>query len=180
MLFRLLGGIFMRRTFIILVLAVTLAGCGPASRLTWSQRAYIHCSETLRDTGACIPAVTTAWERLAGACGIRNNVMQICDAEFDRLYGCQVSTREVKRTDDQGKVTTIKEEIRTGPGCSMDSGRLFQLERAFESECMAARDPPDTSSREGASCDCSYGSCTFVYPHVADETAVRYFPETAN
>ena len=130
-----------------------------------------HASDALR---------ATAWERLASACGIRDNVLRVCDAEFDRRYGCQVSTREVKKTDDKGNVTTIKEEFRSGPGCSMSTGELSRLQFAFQSECLADRNPPDVSSREGAACDCSFGSCSFGYPHVSDEPAVRYFPEKAD
>ena len=170
----------MRHVVIIIILAPLMAACGPASRLSWSERAYIHCRETLREPGACMPEVTTAWERLASACGIRDNVLRVCDAEFDRRYGCQVSTREVKKTDDKGSVTTIKEEFRSGPGCSMSPGELSRLQFAFQSECLADRNPPDVSSREGAACDCSFGSCSFDYPYVSDETAVRYFPEKAD
>ena len=62
----------------------------------------------------------------------------------------------------------------------MSTGELSRLQFAFQSECVADRNPPDVSSREGAACDCSFGSCSFGYPHVSDETAVRYFPEKAD
>lgn len=163
----------------LVITMIILGACGPASRLTWDERAYIHCAETGGEPATCMPQVHAAWERLAGACGIRDNVVRICEAEFDRLYGCQVSTREVKRTDDKGNVTTVKEETRSGPGCSMESSRKFQLEIAFEQECLAARNPPDISSSEGASCTCGSWGCNFIYPDVSDETAVRYFPEKA-
>jgi hypothetical protein len=161
------------------LLASALAGCGPAYRLTFAERAYIHCRETGRDD-ACVGGVSTAWSELARACGIRSNVLRVCDAEFERRYFCNVSTREEKTTDEKGNVTTKTVEIRSGPGCGMDSSRRYELGRAYIAECERRSFVPDTSSMEGAACYCGSTSCTFDYPNVSDETAVFYFPHTAD
>jgi hypothetical protein len=159
---------------------IILAGCGPASRLTYSERALIHCSETRRDVGACIQGVMTAWSSLARACDIRGNILRVCDAEFDRLYFCNVTTREEKITDEKGNVTTRSVETRSGPGCGMDSSRRYELSGAYRAECERRSDPPNTSSIEGAACYCGSHYCNFAYPDVSDETAVYYFPEKAD
>lgn len=168
----------MRALFAALCAAV-LAGCGPASRLSYSERAFIHCSETRRDVGSCMQPVMDAWSRLAGACGVRNNVLQVCAAEFERLYYCNVSTREEKTTDKDGTVTTRSTETRSGPGCGMDPSRRFSLEAAYREECERRSFVPETWSVEGAACICGHDDCTFAYPDVSDETAVHYFPEKA-
>lgn len=161
------------------LLAASLTGCGPAYRLTFAERAHIHCRETARDS-ACVGAVSAAWSELAHACGIRSNVLRVCDAEFERLYFCNVSTREERTTDEKGNVTTKTVETRSGPGCGMESYRRYELSRAYLAECERQSFVPDTTSMEGAGCYCGSSSCTFDYPYVSDETAVFYFPHTAD
>lgn len=167
------------RHFVIAALGLMLAGCGPAYRLSYSERAYIQCQETGRDS-ACLNGVMAAWGQLAGACGVRSNVLRVCDGEFERRYFCNLSTREEKTTDEKGNVTTKTVETRSGPGCGMDSSRRYELSRAYIAECERRSRVPDTSPVEGASCYCGSTSCSFDYPDVSDEKAVFYFPHTAD
>jgi hypothetical protein len=160
--------------------AAILAGCGPASRLDYTQRAQIQCAETGRDDGSCVQQVMASWSRLAGACGVRNNVKRVCDGEFERRYFCNVSTREEKTTDEKGNVTTGSVEKREGPGCALEGSRRYDLRAAYMAECERHSDIPNTSPREGASCTCGETYCWFDYPDVSNETAIRYFPALAD
>jgi hypothetical protein len=168
------------RHMLLAALALSLAGCGPAYRLTYPERALIQCRETFREPGTCMSGVMAAWSDLASACGVRSNVLRVCDGEFERRYFCNVTTREEKTTDENGNVTTKSVETRSGPGCGMDSFRRYELSRAYIAECERRSFVPDTSSVEGASCYCGSTSCSFDYPDVSDETAVFYFPHTAD
>lgn len=168
------------RTILLALAAVLLAGCGPASRLNYAQRAEIQCRVTGRDAGFCLGRVMDGWSALAHACGIRGNILTVCEGEFERRYFCNVSTREEKTTDKDGRVTTKSVETRSGPGCGMDTSRRYELANAYRAECERRSDPPDTSSVEGASCYCGSWGCTFNYPDVSNDTAVYYFPELAD
>ncbi|MCA0199934.1 MAG: hypothetical protein LCH56_03735 [Proteobacteria bacterium] len=169
----------MRHIYLALTASV-LAGCGPASRLDYAQRALIQCMETGRDGGRCTQGVMESWSRLAGACGVRNNVKRVCDGEFERRYFCNVSTREEKTTNEKGNVTIKNVEKREGPGCGLEGARRYELRAAYMAECERHSDVPNTSPREGASCYCGDTYCSFAYPDVSNETAVRYFPELAD
>ncbi len=168
------------RIVIITLMATLLAGCGPASRLDYSQRARIQCAETGRDDAGCMRQVMASWSRLAGACGVRQNIKQVCDGEFERRYFCNVSTREEKTTDEKGNVTTKSVEKREGPGCALEGSRRYDLRAAYMAECERHSDIPSTRPAEGAACHCGDNYCTFDYPDVSDDIAVRYFPELAD
>lgn len=157
-----------------------LAGCGPASRLDYGQRAEIQCRETGREPGSCMGRVMQAWSGLAQACGVRSNIVTVCEAEFERRYACNVTTREEKITDDKGNTVTKSVETRSGPGCGMDSSRRYELANAYRAECERRSDPPDTTPTEGAHCYCGSWGCTFDYPDVSNDTAVFYFPWLAD
>lgn len=74
------------RSVLLIMTAVILAGCGPASRLNYAQRAEIRCAVTGRAAESCMGRVVDDWSPLARACGIRSNIVTVCEDEFERRY----------------------------------------------------------------------------------------------
>jgi len=150
-----------------------LAGCAD-SRLTFEQRAYVHCRETGAGAG-CQPDTIAAWNNLYPQCSARSSFARRCNADFDAQYWCSTKRKVERITNAKGETTTKETEIEHGPGC-MPSYERSRLQERFREDCMYATRAPQTDDAYGAWCSCGDSGCSVRLPSFGDSTIEKYFP----